>query len=248
MSQQKSYFCPIISHKTPMPRRLALFITHLLLCCAAAAQQNWCRITGEVMIGENLHLSSASVYIQQQDSIITGMLTGDNGQFEMEVQQSPQPFQLVVIYMGYKTKYIDFKTDSNNIALGTILLEPYAKTLEGVTISTEKTPIIVYGEHTIFTPTEPTDLMGGTVADVLRGQPSVTVDPDGNVALRGNSNVLLLIDGVPTNLGSIHTIPSSNVGSIEIITNPNGFRSPSRQTSPKSGGIARRTTSWKATL
>ena len=221
MFQNLSYFCHIILHKVPMPRRLALFITLLLLCCTAAAQQNWCRITGTVMIGEYLHLPSASVYIQQQDSIITGMLTGDNGQFEMEVQQSPQPFQLVVIYMGYKTKYIDFKTDSNNIALGTILLEPSAETLEGVTVSAEKTPTIVYGVHTIITPTDPTDLMGGTVADVLRGQPSVTVDPDGNVALRGNSNVLLLIDGVPTNLGSIHTIPSSNVGSIEIITNPN---------------------------
>ena len=63
--------------------------------------------------------------------------------------------------------------------------------------------------------------MGGTVADLLRQQSSVTVDPDGNVSIRGNGNVLLLLDGVPTNLGSINTIPSSNVASIDIITNPN---------------------------
>ena len=63
--------------------------------------------------------------------------------------------------------------------------------------------------------------MGGTVADLLRQQSSVTVDPDGNVSIRGNGNVLLLLDGVPTNLGSINAIPSSNVASIDIITNPN---------------------------
>ena len=64
-------------------------------------------------------------------------------------------------------------------------------------------------------------MMTGTVADLLRQQSSVTVDPDGNISIRGNGNVLLLLDGVPTNLGSINAIPSSNVASIDIITNPN---------------------------
>ena len=204
-----------------MPRRLPLFITLLLICCTTAAQQNLCGITGKVVVGENSPLPYASVYIQQEDSIITGTLTGDNGQFEMEVSQSPKQYQLVVTYMGYKTKYIDFKADTSSITLGKIVLEPTSQALEGVTVSAEKSRTIVSGERTVITPTDPTDLMGGSVADVLRSQPSVTVDPDGNVALRGNSNVLLLIDGVPTNLGSIHAIPSSNVGSIEIITNPN---------------------------
>ena len=203
-----------------MPRRLPLFITLLLICCTAVAQQNWCKVSGKVTTTDSLPVY-ASVYVQQQDSIITGTLTNTDDLFELQVPQSPNAYKLVAVYMGYKTKYIDFHADTSYITLGKIVLEPTSQALEGVTVSAEKSRTIVSGERTVITPTDPTDLMGGTVADVLRSQPSVTVDPDGNVALRGNSNVLLLIDGVPTNLGSIHAIPSSNVGSIEIITNPN---------------------------
>ena len=186
-----------------------------------SAQQNHCIVSGTVMGATDLALPYASVYVQQHDSIVTGALAGENGQFKLEVSRSVESCRLVVVYMGYKTKNIDFHADTSFVTLGKIVLEPSSQALAEVTISTEKSRTIVSCEHTVITPTDPTDLMGGTVADVLRSQPSVTVDPDGNVALRGNSNVLLLIDGVPTNLGSIHTIPSSNVGSIEIITNPN---------------------------
>ena len=82
----------------------------------------------------------------------------------------------------------------------------------------------VTAAHTTIAPVDATVFMGGTVADLLRQQSSVTVDPDGNVSIRGNGNVLLLLDGVPTNLGSINAIPSSNVASIDIITNPNASR------------------------
>jgi len=203
-----------------MPRRFPLFISILLVSFSVTAQQNWCKVSGKVTTTDSLPVY-ASVYVQQQDSIITGTLTNTDGLFELQVPPSPKAYKLAAVYMGYKTKYIDFKADTSFANLGKIVLEPTSQALEGVTVSAEKSRTIVSVEHTVITPTDPTDLMGGTVADVLRAQPSVTVDPDGNVALRGNSNVLLLIDGVPTNLGSIHTIPSSNVGSIEIITNPN---------------------------
>ena len=203
-----------------MPRRLPLFIILLLVSFSVAAQQNWCKVSGKVTTTDSLPVY-ASVYVQQQDSIITGTLTNTDGLFELQVPPSPKAYKLAAVYMGYKTKYIDFQTDTSFINFGKIVLEPTSQALAGVTVSAEKSRTIVSGERTVITPTDPTDLMGGSVADVLRSQPSVTVDPDGNVALRGNSNVLLLIDGVPTNLGSIHAIPSSNVGSIEIITNPN---------------------------
>lgn len=203
-----------------MLRRFPLFIILLLVCFSTSAQQILCKVSGKVTTTDS-HIVYASVYIQQQDSIITGTLTGMDGLFELQVPQSPKAYKLAAVYMGYKTKYIDFQADTSFISLEKIVLEPTSQALAEVIVSAEKSRMIVTGERTVITPMDPTDLMGGTVADVLRGQPSVTVDPDGNVALRGNSNVLLLIDGVPTNLGSIHTIPSSNVGSIEIITNPN---------------------------
>lgn len=198
-----------------MPRRLPLFIILLLVSFSVAAQQNWCKVSGKVTTTDSLPVY-ASVYVQQQDSIITGTLTNTDDLFELQVPPSPNAYKLAAVYMGYKTKYIDFKADTSFINLGKIVLEPTSQALEGVTVSAEKSRTIVSGERTVITPTDPTDLMGGTVADVLRSQPSVTVDPDGNVALRGNSNVLLLIDGVPTNLGSIPCRTSPTTGSTRM--------------------------------
>ena len=187
-----------------------------------SAQQNHCIVSGTVMGATDLALPYASVYVQQHDSVVTGTLSGENGQFKLEVSRSAESYRLVVVYMGYKTKNIDFKADTSALALGVITLEPTAQTLEGVTVSAEELPkVTTTVTHTSIATLDPTAFMGGSAEDVLRGQSAVTVNPDGNVSIRGNSNVLLLLDGVPTNLGSIHTIPSSNVGSIEIITNPN---------------------------
>lgn len=209
-------------------RKPVILLFALLLATAflpLSAQQNYCKVSGTVKRAidlEFMSLSYASVYVQQQDSIVTGTLSGENGQFELEVARSAESYRLVVVYMGYKTKNIDFKTDTSVLALGRIILEPTAQTLEEVTVSAEKLPKVIRTvTHTSISPLYPTAFMGGSAEDVLRDQSAVTVDPDGNVSIRGNSNVLLLLDGVPTNLGSIHAIPSTNVASIDIITNPN---------------------------
>lgn len=200
-------------------RRLNLFLILLLVSFTSIAQQNLCKISGKVVTADNSPIF-ASVYIQKHENMLTGVLTDTSGLFELSVAQSPETHKLTVVYMGYKTKHIDLKVDTSFITLGNILLEPTSLELKEVTISADRgSQTTVYGRSTVIT--EPTSLMGGSVSDVLREQPSVTIDPDGNVSVRGNSNVLILLDGVPTNLGSINAIPSTNVGSIEIITNPN---------------------------
>ena len=101
-------------------------------------------------------------------------------------------------------------------------MEPTSQQLEEVYVTAKKEGgTYVDVTQTRLQPTDATQWMGGSIGDVLRTEPSVTIDPNGNVSLRGNGNVLLLLDGVPTNLGSIDAIPSSNVASIDIIKNPN---------------------------
>ena len=81
-----------------------------------SAQQNHCIVSGTVMGAADLALPYASVYVQQHDSVVTGTLAGENGQFELEVSRSAESYRLVVVYMGYKTKNIDFKADTNVLA------------------------------------------------------------------------------------------------------------------------------------
>ena len=69
-----------------------------------SAQQNHCKVSGTVMGAADLALPYASVYVQQHDSIVTGTLAGENGQFKLEVSRSAESYKLVVVYMGYKTK------------------------------------------------------------------------------------------------------------------------------------------------
>ncbi|MCR4857759.1 MAG: TonB-dependent receptor family protein [Bacteroidales bacterium] len=203
-------------------RPLFLAVILFVLSMSAFAQQNMCKVTGKVIVEENSQMPYVSVYASLQDSVVAGTLTDQNGQFTLKVPQSLKTYTLTVVWMGYKTKHIDFTADKTELALGTVQLEAMSQVLDEVSISAqgERDNIITASCMTISN-FGATDEMGGTIADLLRQESSVTVDPDGNVSIRGNGNVLLLLDGVPTNLGSINAIPSSNVASIEIITNPN---------------------------
>ncbi|MBR4913383.1 MAG: TonB-dependent receptor [Bacteroidales bacterium] len=205
-----------------MPKHpLFLAVILLIISLSAFAQHTPCKVTGKVVDEKNFEMPYVSVYASQQDSVVAGTLTDQNGQFTIKVPQSPKTYTLTVIYMGYKSKHLDFTADKNEVALGNIPMEATSQTLEEVNITArDGGRTIVTAEHTTIMPTDATTMMTGTVADLLRQQSSVTVDPDGNVSIRGNGNVLLLLDGVPTNLGSINAIPSSNVASVEIITNP----------------------------
>ena len=206
-----------------MPKR-PLFLTVILLVLSLSvfAQQNICKVTGKVINEDNFAMPYVSVYASLQDSVVAGALTDQNSQFALKVPKSPKTYTLTVIYMGYKPKHLEFTADKSEVALGEISMETTSQVLEEVTVSAhEGVRTIVTAEHTSIAYADATTMMTGTVADLLRQESSVTVDPDGNVSIRGNGNVLLLLDGVPTNLGSINAIPSSNVASIDIITNPN---------------------------
>ena len=200
---------------------LFLAVILLIISMSAFSQHTPCKVTGKVVDEKNIEMPYVSVYASQQDSVVAGTLTDQNGQFSLKVPRLPNTYTLTVIYMGYKSKHLDFTADKNEVALGDIPMEATSQVLEEVNISArDGGQTIVTAEHTTIMPTDATTMMTGTVADLLRQQSFVTVDPDGNVSIRGNGNVLLLLDGVPTNLGSINAIPSSNVASIDIITNP----------------------------
>ena len=98
----------------------------------------------------------------------------------------------------------------------------YEKTLQlgGITVTGRAADKKVTVEKTSINPSASVTAATGSVLEVLRSSSAVTVDGSGQVSIRGNGNVLILVDGVPTTLDGLGSIPAANVQSIDIVTSP----------------------------
>ena len=102
-----------------------------------------------------------------------------------------------------------------------------APSLESVVVSAQKLSVETLIDRKVYSLATDVQAIFGTVSDVLSAIPSVEVDPDGNVSLRGDSNVLILIDGKPSTqfAGSaagenLQSLPAKDIERIEVLTTP----------------------------
>src|SRR5690606_8397050 len=97
------------------------------------------------------------------------------------------------------------KTLQEDTHLGTIALEADAQLIEGVEIIAELSTVEMRLDKRVYNVGRDMMVKGGTISDVLDNVPSVTVDVEGNVSLRGDDNVRILIDGKPSGLAGIRS-------------------------------------------
>ncbi len=165
----------------------------------------------------------------QNDSlIVTGTITNEIGYFFLERIQ-PGRYDVEVTFIGFNkfiAKDIKISYQKPQIDLGTIRLKPVAINLAAVTVTGEKKPIEYTLDKKIVNIDNNLATMGGTAADVLQTVPSVTVDIDGSVSLRGSADVTILVDGRPSQIVSLDEIPASMIDRIEIVTNPSARYDP----------------------
>ncbi|WP_452228171.1 TonB-dependent receptor domain-containing protein [Lacinutrix sp. MEBiC02404] len=190
-------------------------------------------LTGKV-IDATLNEPLPYVTIVIKDStgkIITGSITDDNGDFK--VSDIPLGKNFVSIqFIGYKTITKETNTTANNnkVNLGTIALEEQTTGLDEVTIIAEVSTIQQKVDRKVITIGKDLTTTGTTASEIMNNLPSVSVDSqNGNISLRGNENVRVLVDGKPTNVPAaqlLKQIPSSSVKSVELITNPSAKYNP----------------------
>ena len=184
-------------------------------------------IIGTVIDRENNQaITGATVIIyKQRDSSKTGGAETDKqGGFNVEVPYGR--YYIEVSFVGYSTKTISgiiVMPKNPQVTLDTIKLGQ-GVTTEEIDVEAQKNIIEFTAEKKIFNVTETALATNGSATDVLKNVPSVSVDNDGNVSLRGSQNVRILLDGRPlfdnaTNI--LESIPASSVDKIELITNPN---------------------------
>ena len=159
------------------------------------------------------------------NKIITGSITDDDGNFI--IKKIPEGETLVEIqFIGYKTetRKITISRGNTKIDLGTISLSESAAVLDEVEVIAETSTVTQKIDRKVINIGKDLTSTGTTASEMLDNVQSVSVDSQtGNISLRGNENVRVLVDGKPTNIDTAHLlrqIPSTSIKSIELITNP----------------------------
>lgn len=215
----------------------SLFLLSLLLCCAAtllhAQNSRKVNLKGKISdarSGEPLTFASVSIFQASDSSFVNGNVSDDKGNFEVEIAiTTAGNYYALVEFMGFeaqKTPAFAISTDKAQVDIGIIRLGESSSTLEEVVVQAEKSSMELSLDKKIFNVGKDLANAGGSATDILTNIPSVAVDPEGNIKLRGNDNVRILIDGKPSGLVSfkggsgLQQLPASLIESVEIITNP----------------------------
>jgi len=175
-----------------------------------------------------LDYASVSIFRATGSSPINGVLTDDKGGFKIDGLH-PGSYKLRISYVGYPDKFVtgvvttDSKPDKN---VGTVLLAPSSKQLKGVEVTGTAALVENKIDKIVYNAEKDLTAAGGNATDVLQKVPLVAVDINGNVSLRGDQNVRVLINGKPSGATSaslsdvLKTIPADQIKSIEVITSP----------------------------
>jgi outer membrane receptor protein involved in Fe transport len=185
------------------------------------------KISGIVVDKDNNHPLEAAtilVFISTDSVKVTGTQTDNKGLFSVELQYGK--YRIEISDVGYNmatVNGININAKNPEIVLDTIKIKQGSTTTEEIDVTGEKNVIEITPEKKIFNVENSIVSSNGSAIDILRNVPSVSVDNDGNVSLKGSQNVRVLIDGKPvySSITSVlEGIPASSVESIELITNP----------------------------
>ena len=194
-------------------------LSFLLISVNVYGQQTKCSVNGRVTDEKNASVAYASVAIYKGSTPIAGVITDNEGSFSLEINQSKEDYQLVIEFIGYTKHSLPITPDKIRISLGTIVLKEDAIMLEGASVSAKEISRKSSVEHTTINASANLASSKGTAIDILRSASSVNIS-NNEISIRGNSNILVLMDGVPTTATDLSTIPAGNIKSIEVITNP----------------------------
>lgn len=210
-------------------RKILFIITLIFITISSVAQSKpdskKIKITGIIVEKESrkpLEYATIAIINSANPKIIGGGITNAKGEFEAIIP--PGAYTVKAEFISFKPYLINDKILKENTNLGTISLEEDFTQLKQVEVRADKTSIDIKLDKKVYNVGQDIIVKGGTVSDVLDNIPSVAVDVEGKVSLRGNENVNILIDGKPSNSANIaealKSIPADAIDKVEVITNP----------------------------
>ncbi|RZL32414.1 MAG: TonB-dependent receptor, partial [Pedobacter sp.] len=204
-------------------KRLIIFIIISLFGLTIKAQQANKSVSGTVHEQATKEpITYATVKVKDATSkLLAAAITDEKGMFKLDFTADSVTIEFSLI--GYQTVVKALKITGASTNLGVINLQPDAKLLKEVAITGEQPSISLKLDKKVFQVGKDVLSQTGSSLDLLNGVPSVSVSPSGGVSLRGNSNVLILVDGRRsgfTQSNALDQLPADQIERVEIITNP----------------------------
>lgn len=203
-----------------------LIISFFLISCISFAQQtNEIRGIVKDQNKEPLSFASVVLYNQVDSTMVTATGSDDNGAFVLKAEEGSYYIQLQFLsFQPFISEPIHLSERS--IDVGSIILEPNSENLDEVVVSTNRSAMEIQLDKRVYNLDKDPMNKGRNASEILDNLPSVNVDIDGNVSLRGSENVRILVDGKPSGLTgirgteSLKNLQGNILEKIEIITNP----------------------------
>ncbi len=199
----------------------------LFITVTCLGQKEPIHITGKVIEQETtqpIPFATVVIYNKTSDQLISGTTSDAAGNFSIKVKN--QNFYIALSFMGFETKKIkDFKVVNNQVTLGIISLAQDSQMLDDVLVKGEVSKTVFKLDKRVFNVGKDISSTGASALEVLNNVPSVNVNIEGEISLRGSGGVQVLINGKPSVLAdessnALGTITADMIESIEVITNP----------------------------
>ncbi len=208
---------------------MRLFIPLLFLIPSIIVGQGKSMITGSVFemeTGSPMEYATVSVLNLADESLVSGGVTDSRGGFALSVSEGD--YLIKIQFVTFEPLIVpNVRVQSGTAtALGKLNMKPDTEELSEVIVEAERTQMELNLDKKVFNVGKDLSNLGGSASDILANLPSVTVDIEGNVELRGSSNVKVLIDGKPSGLvglsstDALRQLQGNLIESVEIITNP----------------------------
>jgi ferric enterobactin receptor len=207
-----------------MKKFLLLFAFGLLFSLEGFAQGVLRGYLMDSLTSEPLAFATVKVNKKQDANLLKGEFTDDKGKFSI-TGITKNKYLITIEYVGYKTKLVevDYNETTGSLDLGAIGLSPLAQLLESITVQGIKPNVIATLEKQVFKAEQFEVARGGTATDVLRNIPSIMVNAEGEITMRGSKGFLVLVNGKPTQLDAaiiLAQIPANTIEKVEMITAP----------------------------
>lgn len=207
-----------------MNRAARIFTFFFILLLSHPVFSQDLTLTGKLIDGTtNKPIEFAQVAIfEKEDSPqpITYSDTDLDGKFTLKVK--PGTYTLKAFFIGYSDFELNGVDIKSSTDLGALALQSENQNLEEVVVETSKLPVRTSMEGITITPENNLANTGGTLLDILRNTPSISVAEDGSISLRGSTGTNILINGRNSSLTqNLDQLPASAVEEIRVINNPN---------------------------
>ena len=221
-----------------MKKKMSIVLAGMLLCFAPDmfANETDGKIKGIVMDGElggPLEFVTVQVKAKGSDKIVQGSVTGSDGNYMIGGLKKGE-YVVTFSYIGYEevSKNISISSDNQILSLGELTLAEDANQLGEVEVVAKRPQMRFEIDRKVFDATQDIAADGGSASDLLSNIPSVEVDNEGSVSLRGNSSVTIWINGKASGLTAdnqadiLDMMPAGDIKQVEVITNPSARYSP----------------------